>query len=77
MALNQYQMKQNAGKSEISGLETHQLFHFIDCRCFGKELKQIPDDLPKNLQRLTITDSDIKNIDRDALQPYKETLMEV
>lgn len=49
----------------------------VECRCHGKELKAIPTDLPGNLHRLTITDSEIKNLSRNSLQPYKDTLRDV
>lgn len=49
----------------------------LNFRCFGKELKEIPSDLPNNLQRLTISDSNIKNLSRNAFQPYRDTLMDV
>lgn len=46
----------------------------LSFRCSGNE---IPSDLPKNLQRITISGSDIKNLSRNSLQPYRETLMDV
>lgn len=49
----------------------------VECRCFGKEFRVVPEDLARNLHRLTITDSDISILGRDSLQPYKDTLRDV
>lgn len=48
-----------------------------ECRCYGKELKEIPPDLDENLHRITLTDSDIRFVKRNSFQPYKETLRDV
>ncbi|XP_025830310.1 thyrotropin receptor-like isoform X2 [Agrilus planipennis] len=49
----------------------------IECRCFGKNFTRIPSNLQKGVQKIIITDSDIRFINRDAFQPYKDTLMDV
>ncbi|KAK4884472.1 hypothetical protein RN001_000743, partial [Aquatica leii] len=55
-----------------NGLE----FEF-ECRCHGKELLEIPSDLDENLYRITLTDSDIKFLNKNSFQPYKESLRDV
>lgn len=57
-------------------MEANQTYE-VECRCFGKEFRVVPQDLVKNLQRLTITDSDISILNRDSFQPYKDTLRDV
>lgn len=50
----------------------------IECRCFGKELKQIPIDLNENIvNKLTISDCDMEVVQRDSLRGYRHTLKDV
>lgn len=49
----------------------------VDCRCYGKALLEIPDDLDPNVRRITITDSNMQLIKRDSFQPYRDTLRDV
>lgn len=48
-----------------------------ECRCSGRDFKEVPIDLGENLHRITITDSDIMFLERDSFQPYMLTLHEV
>lgn len=49
----------------------------VDCRCHGKELKDIPVDLDKTVRRITVTNSNMQFIPRDSFQPYKDTLWDM
>lgn len=52
-------------------------FIVSECRCFGKELLDVPGNLIRNVHRLTISDSNIRTIKSDAFQPYKDSLRDM
>ncbi|KAK5648565.1 hypothetical protein RI129_003457 [Pyrocoelia pectoralis] len=49
----------------------------LECRCHGRGLLEIPTDLDENLDRITLTDSEIKVIKANSFQPYKDTLRDI
>ncbi|XP_031352438.1 lutropin-choriogonadotropic hormone receptor-like isoform X3 [Photinus pyralis] len=49
----------------------------LECRCHGRGLLEIPTDLDEKLERITLTESEIKVIEKNSFQPYKETLRDV
>lgn len=49
----------------------------VECSCSGKMLMRIPRDLPQNMSKLSITDSEMKFFTRADLDPYRETLKEM
>lgn len=49
----------------------------VECRCYGKEFKEVPIDLHENLHKITITHSEMKVIECDSFQPYRYTLHDV
>lgn len=49
----------------------------VECRCFGKKMLHIPKNLNKTVNKLIITDADIKYIKRESLAVYRDTLKDV
>ncbi|XP_014248617.1 lutropin-choriogonadotropic hormone receptor-like [Cimex lectularius] len=47
-----------------------------ECQCVGESLVEVPKNLTKNIERLTIRESGIKVITNESLTPYKDTLKE-
>ncbi|CAG9860688.1 unnamed protein product [Phyllotreta striolata] len=45
--------------------------------CFGKNLIEIPNNLTRNMTKLSVTDCPIRYIARNSLDPYRDELMDV
>lgn len=49
----------------------------VECSCSGKALMRIPSNLPKNMSKLSVTDSEMRFFTRADLDPYRQNLKEM
>lgn len=71
-------IKEQERKSSCDCYEnTDDYFIVSECRCFGKEMVDVPEYLIGNVHRLTISESNMRTIKSDAFQPYKDSLRDM